>query len=205
MSDRRGREGWTTPLKWWGDHPWPDLLLAVLVGIGSFASVVDQPVVHDGGQRLGFYNSAGSIVAVVGGLAGISVSVYMGMSGSRSAALRAGAGPAIIRNWVWTLLATAFSALTCWSAQLADVSVGPRYAWAMVFAGVTWCVATSLRQAWLLRSMLRVFTADQTHGPMSSPAPTLAARFTESVVEGQGQHPQPPGHSSEGHPGSLRL
>jgi len=206
MGADQARKRWTTPLRWWGDHPWPDLVIAVLVAVVALTGLLGQPVIPDRGQRFGVYYSAGNIAAVVGGLAGISVSVYMGMSGARGRALRAGAGRALVRNWVWTLVATAISALACWAAQLMDVANSAHAAWAMVYGGVTWCIITSGRQAWLLRLLLAIASADQSDNPRSQAAPTpaISPQLAQSAVEDRSRSPRHQS-SEETRPQQLRL
>lgn len=152
------------------DWPPVDALLSVLAGwfvawVAAWRPLVDAPV----GDRAAIYSSAGSLVAVVGGLGSVAVAVYMGRTGVRARRLRAVSGVPLRRNWWMIMMATLVSAIACWLAQIMDASKHPTVAWAMVVTAVVWCVLTGCRQAWLFLALMAVQDKDQA-APTAKPA-----------------------------------
>jgi hypothetical protein len=159
---------------WVSEMPGVDLVLSLVVaGLASWRTGVPSELTL--GERLTIYGTAGTVIAVIGGLGSIAVSVYLGGKGGRVTLLRAENGSALRANWRMTLIATALTAMACWAAQVVDASGYTKMAWFMMLASFVWALTAFFRLVWLFNRLMQIAEADERDE--ARPAGELSARW----------------------------
>lgn len=152
---------------WWSEAVWIDYILAVAV-VGVHILIVKETGHGDwlrwssSSQRLSVYGTGATVIAIIGGLSAIAVSVYLAAFGERARTVRRYFSHDLRRNWLALLLGTASSAALCLVAQTLDGPRDPhsaRFVFELAMGLATFRFA---RLAWLFNSMIKIADRDLT-------------------------------------------
>ncbi|MGW2898044.1 hypothetical protein ACWDAO_26485 [Streptomyces sp. NPDC001212] len=151
----------------WAAVLWIDYLLATLALSAHIATIritgsSDWLSWIESSQRTGLYAAAAGVVAAIGGLSAIAISLYTAANGERLRAVRAQHHKELRRSWRSLLQSTALCCLLLLTALSLDRDKDPHSArfvfeYAMAFAALRFA-----RLIWLFDGMMRVIDADLT-------------------------------------------
>lgn len=175
------------PIGWWSDHPSVDFVAAGVVvalhaavtkrGHGDLLAWIESP------QRQTLYAAGAGVVAVIGGLAAISLALYQSAEGDRSRALRAQYGDVMRRNWRGLLVVTGIASALCLIALATDRKHDPLSSrFIFEFALALWA-ARFVRLVWLFDRLLTVADKDLTDKPRPA-APEVSSRWQRRANTG---------------------
>lgn len=175
-------------LGWWTDHPSVDFIaagtvVAIHVVVASEGGSGDVLAWIDSKQRLTLYAAGAGVVAVIGGLAAISLALYQSTDGERSRALRRHYGEVMRRNWRGLLIVTGLASALCLVAIAIDRRADPLSGRFVFEFGIALWAARFVRLVWLLDRLLALVDKDATDKPPPA-APPLSSRWKQRANTG---------------------
>lgn len=166
---------------WASEHPGLDVVLAALtvsahVVLISRIKTADIMYSIPVDQRVTTYATGGQVIATLGGLAAIAVTIYQTASGNRALATRRHFSGELRRNWSSLLFAAAIPPLICVICMIFD-RVNDLYSVRFVFEGILiFSFLRFFRLIWLFSRLLTVADMDSTD-VVRAPAPALDPRW----------------------------
>lgn len=211
MVKSRAIQGLHTIQGYWSERPWVDYIVVVLL-VGAHLGWVlstghaDVLLWVDGDQRQELYAAGAGVVAVIGGLGSIALSVYQALEGVRADAVKRLYATELRRNWLAVTTTTGAAALGCIvalaidrDAVAPDEPVDPLFARFVFEAAIALAAARFIRLLWLFTGMLLIEEADGADSPKPEPS-GVADVWLERADEARAQ-----GERGEGPPGNLET
>ncbi|MGH8963767.1 MAG: hypothetical protein ACRDXB_00295 [Actinomycetes bacterium] len=168
---------------WISEHPSTEFVASGVVVAGHIALSVrfkdaDWLSWVSSEQRVSIYGTGAAVIALLGGLCSIAVSVILSGEGERAKAVRRHYGSVLRRNWRGLILATFAASLLCLVAQTLDGkdATGPTWGRWMFEYALVLAVLSLTRLVWLFDRLMAVFDQDLVDVPRG-PAPGLRPRW----------------------------
>jgi hypothetical protein len=143
------------------------LLIIKLTGHGDWLKWISSS------QRITVYGTGAAIIAIIGGLSAVAVTVYVSADGERARAVRAHYHSELRKNWRALLLGLGVSAGACLVAQALDGKNDPFSSRAIFEAAMILAVCRFLRLVWLFDAIVAVSDRDLIDMPRAE-APQLS-------------------------------
>lgn len=176
----------------WSEHPATDYAIVATMLGGHLAVVLvtgagDVLAWVESAQRQALYAAGAGVVAVIGGLSAIALSVYQGLSGGRSSAVKRLYADQLRRNWLAVITTTGMAAFLCLIAiavdhepTVATAPDDPFYARFIFEAALILSAVRFARLLWLYAKMLKIEAAELSDTTRAEP-PRVAARWLKSA------------------------
>ncbi|MEU4192913.1 hypothetical protein AB0E69_13510 [Kribbella sp. NPDC026611] len=122
------------------------------------------------------YGGVAGLVAIIGGLGAVAISVYMGASGQRAVAAKRANSVQLRRNWRAVFVGTVVAALLSIAGLLVHAVASRRLGLVILEFAVLLAIARFVRLAWLFDRLMALTDRDQTDQVHAS-APDLNPRW----------------------------
>lgn len=122
------------------------------------------------------YGGVAGVVAIIGGLGAVAISVYMSASGQRAVAAKRANSVQLRRNWRAIFVGTVVAALLSIAGLLVHTVASRRLGLVILEFAVLLAMARFVRLAWLFDRLMALTDRDQTDEPRA-PAPDLNPRW----------------------------
>lgn len=177
----------TRAIDHWSESVWVDYLAAVgIVGLHFMVVRVASAELPyftwpSLAQRLGVYSTGATVVAIIGGLSALAISVYLAAGGPRARAVRRNYNASLRRNWRSLLVGMGIAAALCLLAQALDRPTDVPLAWFLFELGMSVAGARFVRLVWLFNEVMRIADRDLTDLPRD-PAPEVDKAWTSRAA-----------------------
>jgi len=161
----------------WSSAVWLDYIGAALI-VGTHFLIVEFTGHGDwlkwisSSQRITVYGTGAAIIAIIGGLSAVAVTVYVAASGERARAIRAFYHSDLRKNWRALLVGLGLSAGACLVAQALDTNHNPLSSRVIFEAAMSLAFWRFLRLVWLFDAIVAVSDQDLVDVPRAD-APKL--------------------------------
>jgi hypothetical protein len=173
-----------TPITdWISEHPSVELVTAaILTGVHAmFAWHSFEWIARRMGEpgRLSAYEAGAAVLAIVGGMSAVAISVYLGATGARAAAAKQHHIQALRRTWRSAFVGIVLAAGLCVVAIIVDTTASNAAALVIYEFSILLALGRFVRLAWLFDRLLLITDRDATDLPRA-PAPQLSQRWRDA-------------------------